>query len=36
MNGWWNPTGSGAFRLIDCRVTDVWYEDGSFTDDPTG
>ncbi|HEX5749928.1 MAG TPA: hypothetical protein VFZ09_27100 [Archangium sp.] len=34
LNGWWNPTGSGAFRLLDCRVTGVWYEDGSFTDDP--
>ncbi|MGK4001787.1 hypothetical protein WMF31_04115 [Sorangium sp. So ce1036] len=34
MNGWWNPMGSGAFRLLDCRVTGVWYEDGSFTDDP--
>src|SRR4051794_25419722 len=19
-NGWFNPTGSGAFRLIDCRI----------------
>ncbi|WP_437658797.1 hypothetical protein [Sorangium sp. So ce1182] len=34
-NGWWNPMGSGAFRLLDCRVTGVWYDDGSFTDDPT-
>ena len=22
-NGWWNPCGSGAFRLIDCKVTEV-------------
>jgi hypothetical protein len=28
-NGWWNPTGSGAFRLVGCRVTGVWYSDGS-------
>jgi hypothetical protein len=21
LNGWWNPTGSGAFRLVDCFVT---------------
>jgi len=21
MNGWWHPTGSGAFRLVDCSVT---------------
>src|SRR4051794_2864989 len=23
LNGWWNPTGSGAFRLVGCRVTSV-------------
>lgn len=34
MNGWWNPAGTGAFRLIDCRVTGVWYADGTSTDDP--
>jgi len=35
MNGWWNPVGSGAFRLIDCKVTAVYYQDGtSSTDDP--
>lgn len=33
-NGWWNPEGSGAFRLIDCRVTAVYYEDGTMTDNP--
>lgn len=35
LNGWWNPTGSGAFRLVDCRVTGVWYADGSSTTDPS-
>ena len=34
LNGWWNPSGSGAFRLIDCRVTGVWYADGTGTADP--
>ncbi len=35
MNGWWNPIGSGAFRLINCRVTAVYYQDGtSSTEDP--
>ncbi|MBD2512150.1 hypothetical protein H6G91_33855 [Nostoc muscorum FACHB-395] len=34
-NGWWNPTGSGAFRLIDCKVQSVYYQDGtSSTTDP--
>jgi hypothetical protein len=33
-NGWFNPTGSGAFRLIDCRIVRVGYADGSETDDP--
>jgi hypothetical protein len=33
-NGWWNPTGSGAFRLLGCRVTGVWYADGTSTADP--
>ena len=28
-NGWWNPTGSGAFRLINCRVVMVGYGDGT-------
>lgn len=28
-NGWWNPCGSGAFRLIDCKVTRVGYADGT-------
>lgn len=35
MNGWWNPVGSGAFRLINCKVTAVYYQDGtSSTEDP--
>ena len=29
MNGWWNPRGTGAWRLRDCRVTSVLYSDGS-------
>ena len=33
-NGWWNPTGSGAFRLIDCRVRTLHYRDGSAADTP--
>jgi hypothetical protein len=33
-NGWFNPTGSGAFRLIDCRVRAVHYADGSSADTP--
>lgn len=28
-NGWWNPPGSGAFRLINCRVRSAYHEDGS-------
>lgn len=34
-NGWWNPEGSGSFRLVDCRVTRVSYGDGSSTDQAT-
>jgi hypothetical protein len=33
-NGWWNPTGSGAFRLLGCRVGAVFYGDGSSAVDP--
>lgn len=33
-NGWWNPCGSGAFRLINCKVSGVGYEDGSTTSNP--
>ncbi|GAA2149448.1 hypothetical protein FHX52_2659 [Humibacillus xanthopallidus] len=32
-NGWWNPTGSGAFRLVGCAVTSVGHADGSTTAD---
>jgi hypothetical protein len=33
-NGWWNPEGSGSFRLVDCHVTRVCYGDGTSTSDP--
>lgn len=29
LNGWWNPPGSGAFRLIRCRVVAAHYSDGT-------
>lgn len=32
-NGWWNPTGSGAFRFVNCHVTSVGYVDGTTTED---
>ena len=28
-NGWWNPQGTGAWRLFDCTVRSVWYADGT-------
>ena len=28
-NGWWNPDGSGSFRLVGCTVTSVGYLDGT-------
>ena len=28
-NGWWNPTGSGAFRFVGCHVTGASYLDGT-------
>lgn len=31
--GWWNPCGSGAFRLIDCTVKEVSYSDGTVIND---
>src|SRR5215212_3389827 len=35
MNGWWDPDGTGSFRLIGCRVTMVSHGDGSTsTTDP--
>lgn len=33
-NGWWNPNGTGAWRLYDCSVKRVYYLDGTFCDDP--
>jgi hypothetical protein len=33
-NGWWNPTGSGAWRFRDCVVRQVVYRDGTSTSDP--
>ncbi|CAO3440184.1 hypothetical protein [Azospirillum endophyticum] len=33
-NGWWNPTGSGAFHLIDCKVVGLGFANGSFVDTP--
>jgi hypothetical protein len=33
-NGWWNPQGSGAWKLWDCSVTSVCYADGTYCDDP--
>jgi hypothetical protein len=35
-NGWWRPTGSGAFRLINCSVQAVHYADGSSCEDASG
>ncbi len=29
QNGWWNPRGTGAWRLRNCHVTSVLYADGS-------
>ena len=26
MNGWWNPEGTGAFRLVGCKITGGIYE----------
>ena len=33
-NGWWNPQGTGAFRLRGCTVRSVVYRDGSSCADP--
>ena len=36
LNGWWEPEGSGAFRLVNCLVNTVCYADGSSSyTDPT-
>lgn len=34
QNGWWNPIGSGAYRLVNCRVQGVSRADGTWIDDP--
>ena len=34
INGWWNPRGTGAWRLFGCTVQAVAYEDGTWCDDP--
>ena len=35
FNGWFNPRGSGDWRLIECAVTSAWLPDGSeATGDP--
>jgi hypothetical protein len=34
-NGWFNPEGDAAFRLLDCRVTSAWMAEGRApADDP--
>ncbi len=33
-DGWWNPSGTGAWRFLDCVVTAVVYADGSTCMDP--
>jgi len=33
LNGWWNPDGTGAFRLSDCQVTELGLGDGSVVHD---
>jgi len=34
-NGWWNPDGTGNWRLIGCQVVSITYKDGSTTNDPS-
>lgn len=34
LNGWWNPDGTGNWRLIGCKITSVTYRDGSTCNDP--
>jgi hypothetical protein len=31
-NGWWNPSGTGAWRFRNCKVTRVIYRDGTMSD----
>jgi hypothetical protein len=32
-NGWWNPSGSAAWRFNDCTIQQVFYSDGTSTTD---
>lgn len=32
-NGWWNPEGSGDWRLIGCKVTGAWIDGSAAADD---
>jgi len=34
LNGWWNPDGTGNFRLVNCTIQSVTYLDGTSTKDP--
>jgi hypothetical protein len=34
-NGWWQPAGTGAWRLLDCQVTRACHADGSAASTPT-
>ncbi len=33
-NGWWNPMGSGDWRFSDCVVNKVYYQDGTYCNNP--
>jgi len=33
-NGWWNPRGTGAWRFFGAKVQQVYYRDGTSSDDP--
>ena len=35
QNGWWNPDGTGNWRLIGCTIQSVTYRDGTSTTDPS-
>ncbi|WP_268036479.1 hypothetical protein [Algoriphagus sp. PAP.12] len=35
LNGWWNPDGTGNWRLVGCKITKVSYSDGTEETDPT-
>lgn len=34
-NGWWNPDGTGNWRLVDCTVQSVTYRDGTVETNPS-